>query len=68
MQGVLIFLLCFFVVCWILVAGYHLGIAGIDGLANTAEGSSVMITAYTGSALSVVFAVVITAAVMTNKK
>ena len=67
MQGVLFFLLFFFAACWILVAGYHLNLDSFVTLASTATGSSTMIVAYAGTALSVVFVVMVTLATMTKK-
>lgn len=67
MQGVLIFLLCFFVVSWVLVAGYHLNVDGFVSMARTSTGSSTMVVAYTGAALSVVVAATIALAAVINK-
>ena len=64
---IFIFLFCLFAVSWILVAGYHLGIAGFVSLASTSAGSSAMIGAYTGAALSIIFVGMIAFASVTKK-
>ena len=67
MQGLLIFLLFFFAACWVLIVGYHLNLGKFVSLASTSTGSSTLIVAYAGAALSVVFVVMVTLATMTKK-
>ena len=67
MQGVAIFLFCLFVTCWIVIFGYHLGVEGFDSLGRTAVGSSTLVVAYTGAALSVVSVAMVALAAIINR-
>lgn len=54
MQGVALLLVSFFIACWIIVIGYHVGFTGFPALSHFDSFTrGTLPLAYTGAALSV---------------